>query len=324
MRRSSGWPTAVLCAGLLCTAGAGSAQEASPKAGLVARVNGVELTETEYYRRCAETVGGKADTAVGFLVVREWIEQTLLEADARAKNLLPTEDQVDRRVRALRRQFEFRGQDFVEWLSTHGRSMRMLREEVRHQLIAENVLTEGVTVSDTEAALYYQGNKQVFGTPEQLKVSRITLKERAAVKQVESALKQGRAFEQVAREQSVDPYARQGGALPAPITPHPKDEGPMEPDVMRRLRQLKAGEWYGPVKHEDYWVFVRLEERIPERIPPLADVQELLVANLKVQKAGPERLQTAQKRLQQLHQEAKVEVFRPEHQPLLKMLKKAE
>jgi hypothetical protein len=67
-----------------------------------------------------------------------------------------------------------------------------------------------------------------------------------------------------------------------------------------------------------------MDEKIAANVPALSDVQELLRANLKVQKGGPERLKAAQARLEGLAHEAKVEIFRPEYRHLLKLLQKSE
>lgn len=300
------------------------AQETSPKPGIVAVVNGKELTEPEFWRRCERMVGGGPDTAVGYLVLREWIQHTIAEEEAKRRNLLPTPQEVDRRAVALRKQFEMRGQNFDEWLAGHGRTVDTLRNDLRQQLIVENLLTEGIKVSDTEVALYYANNKAVLGVGEQLRVSRITVEQKEAAREVEAALKKGTAFEELAKKYSKDTFAANGGKVPTPVDADPKSQGPLEPEVMEKLAKLEAGKAVGPVKLDTYWVFARIDQRIPARAPDLLDVQELILANLKVQKGGPERLKAAQDRLNQLQREAKVEIHRPEYQRLLKLFRPKE
>jgi parvulin-like peptidyl-prolyl isomerase len=302
--------------------GAVLAQEAPPKPGVVAILNGKELTEAEFLRRCERAVGGRADTAVGYGVLRDWLEQSIAEEEATRRNLLPTKEAIDRRLLAVRKQFELRGEDFDDWLARHGRSAFTMREDIRQQLVAENLLTDGISVPDAEVALYYEGNKAVFAVPAQLRVSRITTRNKDRARELDAAVKQGRPFEELARKYSEDPYQRAGGKIATPVDADPKAQGPIEKEVLEKLLRLEPGKIVGPIKLEEYWVFARLDERLPARIPALTDVQDLLTANLKVQKAGPERLKAAQDRLDQLQREAKVQIFRPEYQRLLRAFKR--
>ena len=307
----------------MCCARGALAEEAPAKPALVASVNGKTLSEPEFLRRCEQFVGGGTDTAIGYLVLKEWLQQTLAEEEARKKNLLPTAAQVEARVQALRKQFEITGDNFEEWLSDHGRTLATLREDLRQQMIAENLLTEGVEVTDIEVQLYYETNKQLLGQPERLEVSRITVDDRNVALEVDAALKRGDAFEDLARKRSIDPYRSVGGRVATPVVADLKVEGPLEPEVLAKVMKLERGKVAGPIKLDGYWVFARLELRLPARVPALSDVQELLRANMKVQKGGPERLKKAQERLDQLAREAKVEIYRPEYQRLLKLLQKA-
>jgi parvulin-like peptidyl-prolyl isomerase len=299
------------------------AQETAAKPADVASVNGKTLTEREFQKRCELFVGGGADTAVGYLVLKEWIQQTIAEEEARKKNVLPSPQQLEARIIALRRQFELRGEKFEEWLSSHGRTAQTLQEDVRQQLIAENLLTEGIAISDTEVQLYYENNKQVLSNPAMIRVSRITVNDKKVAQEVDAALKQGGSFEELARKRSLDPYKDAGGHVP-PVEANPKAKGPLEPPVLEKALKLEKGKSAGPIKLDDYWVFVRLDDWIPASVPALSDVQELLRANMKVQKGGPDRLKATQDRLEGLVKDAKVEIFRPEYAHLLKELRKPE
>ena len=309
--------TSIVLMGALSSAA--RAQDTPAKPVEVASVNGKTLSERDFLRRCELFVGGGADTAIGYLVLKEWIQQTIAEEEARKKNVLPTPPQLEARIKALRRQFELRGENFDEWLSSHGRTLQTMTEDVRQQLIAENLLTEGINVSDTEVQLYYENNKQILSNPAMIRVSRITVNDKKVAQEVDAALKQGGNFEELARKKSIDPYKDAGGKVP-PIEANAKAKGPVEPAVLEKALKLEKGKLAGPIKLDDYWVFVRLDDLIPGSVPALSDVQELLRANMKVQKGGPDRLQATQDRLEALVKEAKVEVFRPEYAHLLKEL----
>ena len=311
----------MMCAALLVFGGVqpARAQEAASKPGVVASVNGRELTEADFHRRCERFVGGGGDSAVGYLALREWIQEVIVEEEARKKNVLPSAPDIERRVKALRKQLEFRGQNFDLWLTTHGRTLDSLRDEVRRQLTVENVLTEGVTVSDAEAALFYSSNKEALGLPEQFRFSRISVEDQDTARKVDAALKKGTPFEELARKHSFDMYKVTGGRVPDPVNADPKTDA-LEREVMERALKLEIGKASGPIKTDDYWVFVRVDEKIAPRAPELADVQDLLLAELRVRKGGAAKIKAAEERMQQLRRESKVQIFRPEYQHIVKLL----
>ncbi len=290
------------------------------KPAAVASVNGHVLTDGDFRRRCEQFVGGVSDTAVGWVVLREWLQQTLAEDDAAKRGLLPGREDVERRIKALSKQWEFRGEKLEEWLASRGRSLDTLRGDIREQLIAENMLTDGIKVTDVEALNYYAGNKQVFGVGEQLRCSRITVDDRKAAQEIDAALKKGLPFEELARKRSIDPYRDQGGLMPEPVDADPKAAGPLEKEVLQRALLLDKGKPSGPIKLDNYWVFVRVEERLPARAPDLEDIRDLISSNLRIQKAGPEKLKAAQDHMNQLFRDAKIEILRPEYAGLLKTL----
>jgi foldase protein PrsA len=308
----------------VCCVGSARAEDAPAKPADVASVNGKTLSERDFARRCETFVGGRTDTAVGYLVLWEWIQQTVAEDEARKKNLVPSSAQLDERIREIQKKLVGPGEKFEEWLAARGRTPEAFREDVRQQLIAENLLTEGIEVTDVEVQLYYANNMQVIGVPAQVRVSRITVNDRKVAQEVDVALKQGGSFEELARKRSIDPYRDAGGHLPEPLEADPKLKGALEPELMERVLKLERGKVLGPVKLDDYWVFVRLDEKLAASVPPLSDVQELLRANLKVQKGGPERLKAAEARMNGLVHEAKLEIFRPEYRHLLKRQEKGD
>lgn len=326
LRRAVPMLNLLLMAALLCLAPAllSRAQEAAPAASgggaPVAQLNDVVLTEAEFLRRCERVVGGQSDTAVGWVAIKDWFQQALAEQEAVKRKVVPDDKAIERRVFALRKQWEFRGVNFHDWLAERGRSMETLKADVRTQLLAENLMTEGIEVNPSEAAVAYQSNKAAFGLPERIRISRITAPNREVQSKVEAGLKKGTEFDIVAREHSADPYALSGGQVLDPIDITPGAQGQLEPEVMAQVLKLQPKKVAGPIKVDTYWVWVRLDEKLPARYPPLADVEDLMTANLKMQKAGPKKLEEAQQRLVALQKGAKMQVFRPEYRSVLNLL----
>ena len=322
--------------GPLSGSAAGMEQPAPPAdSALVAKVNEASLTEADFRTRCERFINGTPETAVGFSVLKEWIQQVLASREALSKGVSPTPAQVEARVHSLKKQMELKGVSFDEWLADRGRSLSSFREDIRQQLVAENLLTQGIAVNEAEVSLYFSNNKQDFGVPEQIRVSQITVEDRKIAVDIDAALKKGTAFEALAKKWSKDQYREAGGRVPDPIDVDSGDQATLDAPVLKRALAMDKGTTAGPIKATTghvseegrlvpipCWVFIRLDDRQPLRAPDLADVQELVTANLKVHKGGPDRLRQAQMRLDELLREAKIEIFRPEYQSLVKMLQK--
>lgn len=309
-------PELILLAALMLAGGAPARGQDSAKP--VATVNGKSLSELEFYRRCERKVGGTSDTAIGFVVIQDWIDEVIAEDEATRRKVLPGEEDVSRRLDAVRKMFEFRGDSFEQWLKDHGRSLDTLREEIRRQLIVEKLLTGNVNVNAGELEKYYADSKNDLGLPEQIRVSVITADDKKAADVVEARLKKGTPFETVARDLSRDQFAKQGGRVPFPVVANVKVQGVLEPPVLERALKLPVGKASDAIPVEGDYVFVRVEERLPARAPALADVADLLLSDLRVKLAGPEGLQKAKEQMRRVVAAAKIEVMRPEYRPLLK------
>jgi hypothetical protein len=97
-------------------------------------------------------------------------------------------------------------------------------------------------------------------------------------------LKKGTAFEELARKHSFDMYKVAGGRVPDPINADPKTDA-LEREVMERALKLRSAK---PAARSDQRLMGVCAGRREEsrRAPELADVQDLLLAELRVRKGG--------------------------------------
>jgi parvulin-like peptidyl-prolyl isomerase len=287
----------------------------------VAEVNGTRLTEKEFYH-LTETVNTSElvpqGPTVGMQVLAQWISNAILAQEARRLNVYPTEQELEARLDAIRKRTTFMGQDFDMGLQQQGLSLADYRERLLHQLISENVMLRGVEVSEEELKREFEARKEEFGEPETVRISQITVDSEAKLKEARNDLGSNADFALVASTYSRDPFQPGGGKVPARLPRQVQPGGPVDQQVVDVAFRMKEGEVSEPLQVGASWVIVRLDEKVPARMPEFAEVKELVRKAMREAKAhsAPEIRQNRQA-LEEAMQKAEIKINRPEYQSLL-------
>lgn len=284
----------------------------------VAVVNGKALPEREFLELCetATQVDRGAGT-VGIQVLAQWIRNTLMEEEARRHNVYPSEKDLEARLEAYRKQAAFEGQNLEEILRARGMTLETLKRDLLTQMLFENVLFRGVTVSEQEIRQEFERSRHRFTQPERVKISQITVESEEKAKQAQKDLGANTLFSVVADTYSKDRFAQQGGSVPDPLPRRVPPGYPVAQEVVDRAFRMKPGEISDPIRVGATWVIVRVDDRIPEKQPKYEDVRELVSMALRQQKAqNSPQVRENQRALMELTQRAKIEIHRPEYQIL--------
>lgn len=284
----------------------------------VAVVNGQALSEKDFHQltETAARIDPQRGT-VGLQTLSQWINNTVMAQEAKRLKVYPSEQELEQRVDAFRRQAAVAGSNLEEQLKMRGMTLETFKRDLLNQLINENILFNGVTVSDAEVKEEWEKRKQLFVQPEQVRISQITVDSADALKKTQSDLAGNTDFALVARTRSQDQFKDAGGAIPEPLPKQLPPGGPVAQEVLDAAFKLKPGQTSDPVKVGATWVIVRLEEKIPEKQPNFDDFKELMRSNIRQQKAQTNgKLQENQQALMKAQQGAKVEINRPEYSSL--------
>ncbi|MGV3719758.1 MAG: peptidyl-prolyl cis-trans isomerase [Actinomycetota bacterium] len=284
----------------------------------VATVNGQSLSEKEFHQltETATRIEPQRGT-VGLQTLSQWINSSVMEQEAKKLKVYPSEKELDARVDAFRRQAALRGSNLEEQLKSQGVNFETFKDELLKQLVNENILFNGVTVSDAELEEEWKKKKPLFVQPETVKLSQITVDSPDALKKTQADLAGNTDFALVARTRSQDQFKDAGGAIPEPLPKQLPPGGPVAKEVLDAAFKLKPGQVSDPIKVGATWVIVKLEEKIAEKQPNFDDFKELMRSNMRQQKAqGNGKLQENQQALVKAQQAAKVEINRPEYAAL--------
>ncbi|HET6947478.1 MAG TPA: peptidylprolyl isomerase [bacterium] len=159
--------------------------------------------------------GRKQRDEIARVVLDQMIEQRLILQEARRRNALAGEQQVDAAIEDIKRNFPSEG-EFQLALDQRGLTLNDLRDRLRTNLTVQNLQAQvsKATVSEDEIRKFYQDNRKEYDRPEQVRVRHILVETEAEARFVLARLARGEKFEDLAKQLSRDPGSKeQGGDL---------------------------------------------------------------------------------------------------------------
>lgn len=129
-------------------------------------------------------------------------------------------------------------------------------------------------LTETAIVSYFAEHAEAFRLPERVEVAIVRTGDRASAERARRELGRGGDFAAVARRYSIDPSAASGGVLGALA----RDEMPEA--LAEAAFDLAPGRLSEIVALEDGYVVVRVERRLPERLPTLGEVRDEILRRL--------------------------------------------
>jgi len=212
-------------------------------------------------------------------VADELIQRFLLVREARRRNIKPDADAVEAAVKRYDEKF----QEDSEWATARDEVLPQLRSKLEADSLVLR-LEEQVKAVDkpTESELeeFYASNKDLFTTPERIKVSLILLRvdpssssevwqqAREEASAIVDRLSKGADFAELARIHSSDDSAQNGGDMGYVHV------GMLGENAQKVLDIMEAGEISAPVIMLEGIAIFRLDDRINPKLNPLEVVRE--------------------------------------------------
>ena len=265
--------TAILLALTLSVAATGCKQQGSEakkeegKKGIVlAEVNGVSITDSDYYKEqeslppylkpMTETPDGKKEM-LDTMVVRELIMQQAQK-------------------------------DGIDKSQAVAAKLEDLKKRVIVEAFLKKKVEESANVSDAELQEFYKKNLEKFKSGDQIRASHILMKSESEAKEVEKQLKGGAKFEELAKAHSIDGAAAKGGDLGW------FGKGSMLPDFEKVAFGLKEGQTSGIVKTKFGYHIIKLTGKRAAGVRSFDEVKDQIKAAI-----VPEKQQETFKKLKE-------------------------
>lgn len=273
-----------------------------------AKVNGDTILVKDYDARVAdaqktyETLGMKFDsdqgkqalTQIKSQILDRMIEGKIIAQEVKKLSLNPDDAKVKEQEDSIKKNM---GDDtkFQETLKQQG----MTEPELKNFLALYEKVTADVKVNDNDVKAYFDKNTDKYGQPESVQARHILLKTEDEAKAVIAQLKAGANFEQLAKEKSIEPGAKDSGGELGTFT-----RGKMVPEFEKAAFAQKVGTYsQEPVKTEFGYHVILVEAHTPGTTPDFTKVKDQ-VAQDALNQAKDDKFQTY---FDDLHKKASIE-----------------
>jgi len=220
----------------------------------VALVNGQKVTRTEFITRLKQ--------AAGKAVLADLIFRRLVDDEFAKSGLQATDQEIAERLAELKQEFPSE-EAFAQWMQSVGLTEPEMLAEIRHQIKLEKLRTKDVKVVEADIKKFFEENRERYDKRLRVVLSQIVVSSEQEADKVHAELKKpGANFGALARQYSIDAMFRaRGGRLP---------ELPMQqltpPDLQPVVAKMQVGSISAPVRVDDNWFIIKLEERkAPEK-----------------------------------------------------------
>jgi peptidyl-prolyl cis-trans isomerase SurA len=185
-------------------------------------------------------------------MLNKMIDEKLTEQESQRLGVAVHESEIDKRVEAVKSDNYLTDEDLAKALEAEGYTLDDYREQIKEKLLSMKLVNievkSKIAITEDEVREYYENHKKDFGGEQKYHLRTILIRvsswEQAedkenAIKKTEivvDALKAGTPFEDVARQYSEDPSAKEGGDVGSFTI----DE--LAPELQETVRWLREGD----------------------------------------------------------------------------------
>ena len=277
-------------------------------ADYVVAVNGTEISKG--------TLDHRLEIEAGIPTMHKLVEEQLQLQFAKQQGLAPTDAQVEKEYAKLSAK-----PGFAQALQASGQTPSDVRLGIRIQLAKSAVLTQGVTVADSDAQRYYQaqsdpGNPSAqFYRPPAIVLRAIETPTRADADKALAELNASTPFELVVTTYSQDASKNNGGLL----SPLIYGRSPLHrsPALENAVFAMKVGGQIGPVAfNNQWWIFGCVNKSAAAKIP-YAEVRDQCLSGAKLAKALPVNGKKVETEFSAFQRSSNLQPFWPQYRAAL-------
>ncbi|HJV32234.1 MAG TPA: peptidyl-prolyl cis-trans isomerase [Bacillales bacterium] len=207
----------------------------------VASIGGSSISRQEWLN--------ELEARYGKDVLKDMIDQKVIKEMAEKYKIDVSDQDVDREFRLIQTTYGSSSQnklvDEKKW-----------KEQIKNNLLLEDILTKDVIVSNQEMEKYYQENKSMFDVPTAYHLSHIIVKTKKEAQKTVKELSQGSSFSALAMERSIEEFsANQGGDI-GYIT---GDDEQYPKKYIQSAKKLKKEKWSEPIKVDQGYAIIKLQ-----------------------------------------------------------------
>ena len=288
---------------------------------VIARVNGQPVTKVDFDRliknmemSAGQPVPAERRDEIFRKAIDQLVTYTVLSQEVKARNVSVADAEIESNLGEMRKQFPTE-QEFQKALSTRGMTLDKLRSDARVDMainkMMEAELASQPEATDAQVREFYDKNPDKFKQDEQVRASHILIpvdqkadaatkqKARARAEALAKQAKTGADFAKLAKENSSDGSAAQGGDL------NFMQRGQTVANFDKALFSMQPGQISDVVETEFGFHIIKVTEKKPATTVPFEQVSPRIRDYLTEQ----QKQTKAQAFIEELKKKAKIEVL---------------
>jgi peptidyl-prolyl cis-trans isomerase SurA len=215
-------------------------------------------------------------------VLNQMIDEKLTDQEIQRYNISVSEEAIDKTIEEMKKRSYITDQQLRERLETEGLTMEDYREQMKNQILRIRLVNREVkskiVITDEDIRSYYEAHLDRFAGEGRVHLRQIFLQassfapetEKQALRDKLMSIRQqvmeGASFEELAREFSESPLAKDGGDLGTFAM------NDLAPNVLNSLSGLKTGDVSGIVENDQGLMIFYIEEMQGGQNQSLEDV----------------------------------------------------
>ncbi|MBV8148150.1 MAG: peptidylprolyl isomerase [Candidatus Eremiobacteraeota bacterium] len=271
----------------------GTSWTACSGGGAVATVNGQPISQAAFQAKLESS-------PVARNILQQMVQEALIEQYAKDNNITVTDAEINAREDQLKANFPNGSWD--EMLKARNLTEDDVKQALKEQIVLDKALAKQVAITPAQVKQYFDKNHAAFDKPEQIQARHILVADPATANKVETLLKQGKSFSDLAKQYSTDPGSKDKGGELGWFR-----RGQMVPAFDKVAFSLPVGAISQPVKSPFGYHIIQVEGKQPGQRATLANSTPRITEMLRQQQEAP----LIQPFLQGLQQKATITVNDP-------------
>jgi len=226
----------------------------------VATVDGEKILQTELDEALRSQYGAE--------MLNTLIDNKIIELEAKKEDITVSDDAIKAEYDELVESYG--GEDVLqETLDANGLTKDSVQDNIRMYLLTKNVIANSIDISDEELKQYFEENKDDYNQQEQVAASHIFLEDEATAKEVETKLKAGEDFAELAKTYSIDTDTSEDGGDLGYIS-----RGQMDEQFEEAAFALEKDEVSGVVQSAEGYHIIKVTGKVPAEEAVFEDVKD--------------------------------------------------
>lgn len=209
---------------------------------VVAKVGKEKITRQDWL--------SEMESRYGKEILSELVDQKIIETAGEKYGIKIPDRAVERELMIVKTMYGssngYQSADEKKW-----------RQQIKNNLILEELLTRDVNVPEKEMKNYYEQNSRQFRLLDSYHISKIVVKTKKEAEQTLKELEQGSSFSVLAMERSIDEFTANLGGDAGYVN---EESEHYSKEFINSIKKLKPGKWSKPIKLEDSYAIVTVHE----------------------------------------------------------------